>query len=374
MINSKEIIAKKKEQFYQNILPKIKDKIVDSKTIYNTTNNVFVSFEDSPKFGALFSNFDAKNNYGKSYNKIVENLALSVNPYKYTFNLNSRYALELQQVSLSKKPVELNISLENKLNFDLHLDNITSPIGLKAKVKDLEILDNPKIPWQVDHVLEDNLKATEGLRVLDEYGFDNYYLTNIFSAGNLGQDKKLVSTRQSITAIDDILGKNYLKNIREYDLFNDFVVFENSFLYNKFYIVFIPGKFEYEAFELWPKDSLWNYDNYDYNYEFEPFEGRTTYAKLQTGGYYAARLGVLEYLNKIKKQCRVLVIRIIENDYSIPVGVWQVRENVRNAFVNRKVFNSKHDLYNYLENNLKRKSKILKESRLFKQSRLNEFW
>ena len=373
MINSKDIIAKKKELFYQDILPKIKDKIVDSKTIYNNTNNVFVSFEENPKFGALFSSLDAKNSYGKSYNKIVENLALSVNPYKYSFNLNSRYAQELQQVSLSQKPIDLNISLENKLNFDLNLDAITSPIGLKAKDKDLELLDNTKIPWQLDHVLEDNLKATEGLKVLDEYGFDNYYLTNIFSAGNLGQDKRLVSTRQSITAIDDILGKTYLKNIREYEQFNDFVIFENSFLYNKFYIIFIPGKFEYEAFELWPQDSNWN-SNFGYNYEFEPFEGRTTYAKLQAGGYYAARLGVLEYLIKIKKQCRVLVIRIIENDYSIPVGVWQVRENVRNAFSNRKTFNTKQEIYNYLENNLKRKSKILKESRLFKQSRLNEFW
>lgn len=49
------------------------------------------------------------------------------------------------------------------------------------------------------------------------------------------------------------------------------------------------------------------------------------------GAYFAAKLGVAEYLAKIKRQSGVLVLREIRPEYSIPVGVWQVREGIRNA-------------------------------------------
>ena len=49
------------------------------------------------------------------------------------------------------------------------------------------------------------------------------------------------------------------------------------------------------------------------------------------GAYFAAKLGVVEYLSKIKKQSGVLVLREIRPEYAVPVGVWQVREGIRQA-------------------------------------------
>ena len=49
------------------------------------------------------------------------------------------------------------------------------------------------------------------------------------------------------------------------------------------------------------------------------------------GGYFAAKLGVLEYLSKKKIQAGVVILREIRPEYAIPVGVWQVREGIREA-------------------------------------------
>ena len=55
------------------------------------------------------------------------------------------------------------------------------------------------------------------------------------------------------------------------------------------------------------------------------------------GAYYAARLAVLEYLHKNNVQAGVLVLREITPEYSMPIGVWQVREGVRAAMKNEPI-------------------------------------
>jgi hypothetical protein len=49
------------------------------------------------------------------------------------------------------------------------------------------------------------------------------------------------------------------------------------------------------------------------------------------GAYFAARLGVAEYLQRKKRQAGVLILREIRPEYAVPVGVWQVREAIRAA-------------------------------------------
>ena len=49
------------------------------------------------------------------------------------------------------------------------------------------------------------------------------------------------------------------------------------------------------------------------------------------GAYFAAKLGVAEYLAEKNIQAAVLVLREIRPEYAVPVGVWQIREAVRAA-------------------------------------------
>ncbi len=66
-------------------------------------------------------------------------------------------------------------------------------------------------------------------------------------------------------------------------------------------------------------------------HDHEFFEGRTQYADNITGAYYAARLAVTEYLLKIGRSAGVMVFREVHPGYDIPLGVWNIRENVRAA-------------------------------------------
>ena len=84
--------------------------------------------------------------------------------------------------------------------------------------------------------------------------------------------------------------------------------------------------------EAWDPGTIWNPSGQSVVLfsDWEGFEGRTTYADIG-GCYYAARLAVCELLLKERRQAAVVVLREIHPGYIMPVGVWQVRENVRNA-------------------------------------------
>ena len=86
-------------------------------------------------------------------------------------------------------------------------------------------------------------------------------------------------------------------------------------------------------------------------HNYEGPKGRTEYAEETAGAYYAARLGALEYLNDIKRNAKVLIVRDVTPDYWAPLGVWVIRETVRNAF----------DYYQILEDSEKIKYRLSNE-------------
>jgi len=96
--------------------------------------------------------------------------------------------------------------------------------------------------------------------------------------------------------------------------------------------------FSYELFELYLPGSSWNPGNeVKAATDYENYDGRKTYASDTAGGYYASRLPILEYLEKIKRQASVLVVRIELPSYWAALGVWVVRESVRKAHANKKL-------------------------------------
>ena len=94
----------------------------------------------------------------------------------------------------------------------------------------------------------------------------------------------------------------------------------------------LPQAWNYESMEAWYPGTVWNPSGTSvviYS-DWEGYEGRATYAAIG-GCYYAARLAVGELLTKERRQATVIILREAHPGYIMPVGVWQVRENVRNA-------------------------------------------
>jgi len=148
----------------------------------------------------------------------------------------------------------------------------------------------------------------------------------------VAKNRRLVPTRWSITAIDDILGRNILERTKTYPLINEFRVYDWDQLDNRWCVMFIPCSWRYELIEAWYPNTAWNPmgKQVEIISSHEFYEGRKEYAEIG-GCYYAARLAVNEILSQERRQAGVVIFREAHPGYIMPVGVWNVRENVRAA-------------------------------------------
>jgi len=289
-----------------------------------------------------------------------------------------------QEIAIASHPVDIEIELKNKVNLNHNKDRVLTPHGMHASLKKAKITSNVKVPRQVDKIMNDEIKAVEGIKDLYKFGFDEYTLSKILSVGVLGltKNKKLVPTRWSITATDDTLGKILIEKIKHYQQIEDYNIFFGEFLGNQYLIMLFPEIWSYELFELYLPNSSWNPSSeIKASTDYENYNGRKEYAHSTAGGYYASRLPILEYLNSIKKQASVLVIRIETPSYWAGLGVWVVRESVKKA-LNKKInFNEEKEFkeslikigkikYNFDVSKILAKSKLLKKE----QKSLKEFF
>lgn len=252
--------------------------------------------------------------------------------------LNKKFLQIAQEIAIASKPVDIEIELRNKLNNGKTKEKLITPHGMVARLKKAKITNNVKIHKKVDRVMNDEIKASEAIKYLHKNHFGENTLSKILSVGVLGlkKNKRLVPTRWSITATDDLLGKQILKKVRNYKWIENYELFFGEFIGNQYLIMLFPGIWSYELFELYYPGSSWNPGKeMKASTDFEGFRNRTTYATNCAGGYYASRLPIIEYLNSIKRQASVLVIRLETPSYWAGLGVWVVRESVRKSLANR---------------------------------------
>jgi hypothetical protein len=245
-----------------------------------------------------------------------------------------------REVAIADRPVDVELGLDESPGFDLDgsLEDIAAPRGPRASADSATLTENPHVPRAVEKTLSDDDWRAEGaMTYLYRRGFDVYDINNVLSVGALGQgdNRCLVPTRWSITAVDDTVGKYLHGTIRNASSIDETLVWHNSYVGNDYWIIATPGEWEFELLELKAPGSIWNPDPEGQLYmaaDREGYEGRTDYVDETSGAYYASRLGVLEELAERDRQAKVFVVRHATNEYWAPVGVWQIRESVRNAF------------------------------------------
>jgi len=263
---------------------------------------------------------------------------------------NGRFTQIAKDIAIASKPVDVEIELKNNLNIGKKVDRVLTPHGMSANLKNAKVTSNVKIDKKVDRVMNDEIKATEGLNYLYQSGINEYSLSKILSVGVMGlkKDKKMVPTRWSITATDDTLAKNLLKEIRDFKWIENYELFFGEFMGNQYLILLFPNVWSFELFELYYPGSSWNPGTeMKASTDSEGFLGRTSYARNCVGGYYAARLSILGYLKSIGRQAGVLTIRLETPSYWAALGVWVVRESVRKALNNGAMkFDSREELLN----------------------------
>jgi hypothetical protein len=247
-----------------------------------------------------------------------------------------------RELALAINPVDVEMMLKKKPRGFILLDDEVQPFGPSAPIRDLR-LSNARWDQQIEKAYSDtDLKAAEAVLELFGKGVLVTKIQRAFSVGAFGlkPNRRLVPTRWSITAVDSILSKDLMEKVKTFPEISEYRIYESLYLDNLFEVLMIPNAWSYEAIEAWYPGTVWNPQgqNIVMFSDWESHEGRTTYAEIG-GCYYAARLAVCEQLIKERRQATVIVLREAHPGYIMPVGVWQVRENVRNA-MRQKPFTS----------------------------------
>lgn len=299
----------------------------------------------------------------------------------------NRFLALIKEIGMASKSVEMEVNLKEQPKLTLAPEKEIIPFGPQSEVKNAWITSNPKVDSKVERVVSDtNLKAMYAVTDLYRKGFEETFLTKLLSSGNVGleQNRKLVPTRWSITAVDDTVGKQLIKEIKDFPQ-GDFQIYFGGGWGNYYLVMFFPEVWSYELFEsyLGLKINPWSKEGNFYSTDYENYEGRKEYAEETAGGYYAARLGILEKMKELKRQNSALVLRFITSEYNVPLGVWVCREACRKSIKEKPIsFASRELMLKYAKELIQMKfgfdiSTLLKESRLLKnisqQKKLSEY-
>ena len=274
-----------------------------------------------------------------------------------------------REIAMASDPVDIEVELDKKPGASISGGRV-KPVSASGDIKEFLLGENPSVEKQVEKKFYDtDVKAETAVNELTDKGVDVYKIQQSLSTGMLGQEdnRKLVPTRWGITASDDMVSKKIRSQVKKYQELGEIRYFNNEYVGNDFHIFLIPGRWEYELIELKRPGSVWNAAENTYIAQnYEPFQGRTSYAEQTAGAFYAARLGTLEYLNSINRQAKVMIIRDVSPEYWAPLGVWVIRETVRNGFDQYREIDSFQRVkkmigseFKFLYHRLKQKSKML---------------
>ena len=269
-----------RDEFFGSSPPSV---FVGSKLKYPNVNVGILSPPEQIENAWLY---DAQNYWSKENFGIRDILELRANLVNSRF-LSSVYGsskfLDLsREIAMAIKPVDVEIKLAKKIKLVLDFDNLNMPMGPRAPLKKVRITENPKVHSKVEKVVSDSdLKAVDAISYLYKNEFDEQNLSKLLSIGLFGlkKNRKLVPTRWSITVVDDSIGKNLIKEIKDFKVIDNYTFYFGNFMGNYYLIMFFPEVFNYELFEMYLPGSSWNTSSkLKISNDFEDYNGRKNYA------------------------------------------------------------------------------------------------
>lgn len=237
-----------------------------------------------------------------------------------------------RELAMSADPVDTEVELTKRSRFDpvqTEVDKRAAPMGPSVTARRARITENPSVPRRVDQAVSDtDARAKTVAWEMYDRGIADHKVQRLLSVGLLGQEqrRRLVPTRWSITATDDMLGEALVEQVKDRGPVGSVEAYGFEHFGNRFLVLLFPRVWSLEMVEAIERDRGWRFIR-----DAEGYEGRTSYADDVTGAYYAARLAVLEHLRDRRRQAAPLVYREITQDYFVPLGVWVIREGVRRA-------------------------------------------
>jgi hypothetical protein len=248
-----------------------------------------------------------------------------------------RYIENLQEVVMSSKPIDSDLIFEKSTSPNISLDGESAPFGPTGIIHSAKFSGTTSEKSIEKTFYDKDMRAQDAVLNLYNSGIEISKIQKCFSIGMLGKKRKLVPTKWSITATDDIISKSLVDEILDYSIIDSCKIFSYEHLGNIFTIVLFPHRWIYEMIEAWYSNGVLGFGS-----DYEDARG-IDHPPAIAGAYFAAKLGVLEYLAKNKIQSGVVILREIRPEYAIPVDVWQVREGIREAMKQKSLFADNFD-------------------------------
>jgi len=239
-----------------------------------------------------------------------------------------RFIESLHELAMSSGSIDSEIKFVKNPAPIPSIDGQNAPFGPLGEIKTAKFSPNSSIKSIENAYYDTDLKAEDAVMKLYNSGIEISKIQKCFSIGMFGKNRKLVPTKWSITATDQIISNDLMHDILEFDIIDRYEVFRFDHLGNLFSVILFPHRWIFEMQEAWhDKNSI------GFGSDYETAKG-IDHPPSIAGAYFAGKLAVTEYLQKIKKQSGVMIFREIQPEYAVPVGVWQVREGVREAMKN----------------------------------------
>ncbi len=280
---------------------------------------------------------------GKSLEDIV-NFRINLLKGTEVHNVNDmsgRYIESLQEMALSKKAVESIVTFKKIPSMYLNEMSLSKneseeiPTIFSAPVSDFKIVPSTTDRKIEKNYYDDDLYASDAIIDLYDNDVAVSHISKVLSMGMLGRKKKrkLVPTKWSITAADDILSLYLLNKIKDNAILDNYFVFDFNHLANYYSVIFIPDEiWSFEMIESW----IDNDGRVHIGSDYEIGKKIDHYPSI-AGAYFAARLSITEYLFKKRIKASVLILREIHPEYFMPLGVWQVREGLRECLKSKAI-------------------------------------
>ena len=247
-------------------------------------------------------------------------------------NPQGQYVENLQELAMSSCATDAEMEFTKNTTPVVSIDGHSPIFGPIGEIKSAKFASSSSDKGIQKAFYDRDLLAQDAVVELYNRGIEVTRIQKCFSIGMFGKERKLVPTRWSITATDDIISKSLVEKILEYDLLDMTLVFTYNHLGNFFSVIIFPSRWMFEMQEAWYDER----GHVGFGSDFEDARGLDHYPQT-AGAHFASRLAVSEYLDKRKTQAAAMVLREIRPEYAVPVGVWQVREGVRMALKQKPV-------------------------------------
>jgi len=249
---------------------------------------------------------------------------------------NRRFIDRTLEVALSRDSVETEVTFNKKPSGRLLLDGEVQPMGPSAVLRNIDV-GSFRSDTRIEKAYGDaDLRAENAVQSLYSDGVPVSKIQRAFSVGAFGlkDQRRMVPTRWSITAVDSSVSRNLIEDgVKGNPLINEYRIYEFSHLGNRYVVLLAPSSWRYEWIEAWYPGTTWNPkgQHIAMGGDWEGYRGRTTYASIGDC-YYAVRLAAAEFLAKERRQASVIAMREIHPNFILPLGVSINRECVREAF------------------------------------------